>query len=553
MRVISLTMSRMYPVASVRTAEATLLAAQTGPDQLMREAAEAVARTAAAMLDRLSTPEPARILLLVGSGGNGGDALYAGASLLRRGLRVDALPLGPARHEGGARAFLDAGGTFLDAAPEAVGERLTWTYHLAIDGISGLGGRPGLTGSAAWLADDLAHSSVPVLSIDTPSGLPADTGRPPAPREITYQGARRTVPGFITAHVTLTFGGLRRVHGASEACGQVLCADIALPGAPSLATILDEGPDAPRAPFLYRAVPPRHALPALPEHILPVPATPLLTEDVEPAGGDDKYSSGVVGILAGSAAYPGAGLLAASAAVRATPSMVRYVGSEHRGIVAALPEVVATPDAATAGRVQAWVVGPGRGTGEEAAAELDHVLGRPEPVLCDADALTLLARREDLRRRLLGRAPYSTVLTPHVGEFARLRRGMGMGESDGPRWEQAREVAEALRCVVLLKGRFTSIAGESTVVTIDAGHSWAATPGSGDVLSGVLGAWLARLPGQPHRAAVIATHLHAVASRIAAETPYGPAPASASRIAHAVSGATAQELRRYRAARGPWA
>ncbi|MBC3186515.1 NAD(P)H-hydrate epimerase [Corynebacterium sp. zg-331] len=545
-------MSLLYPVDSVRRAEAALLAHQSEPDQLMREAARHVAATAVAMLDRRrpGTPHRPRVLLLVGTGGNGGDALYAGALLLERGISVAALTLGSRTYPGAAEAFLDAGGIFLDQDPDRVGEEAAWGYHLVIDGIAGLGGHAGLSDAAAWLADDLLHAGVPVLAIDVPSGLPADTGQPPPPRILERHGTRRTVAGFLTAHATLTFGALRPVHAAHTACGQVLCADLCLRGAPSLSEALKDSAD-PSA-LLYRAVPPVSPLDPVPGEIYPLSPLPLLTGELEPSGTDDKYSSGVVGILAGSAAYPGAGVLAAQAAVRATPSMVRYVGGDYRSVVAALPEVVGAADLTATGRVQAWVVGPGRGTDEEAAEELTAVLGRPEPVLCDADALTLLTRNPQAQRLVRQRPRGSTVLTPHAGEFARLRRGLGLAESAAPPWMQAAEVARELGAVVLLKGRFTSIARENVTIIIDTGHSWAATPGSGDVLAGLLGAWLARMPDRPHEAAALATHLHAVSARIAAETPEGPAPTSASEIAAAIPTATARGLRAYRAAREPW-
>ncbi|WPF66125.1 MULTISPECIES: NAD(P)H-hydrate dehydratase [unclassified Corynebacterium] len=544
-------MSRLYPVECVRRAEATLLAAESEPDQLMREAAKHVATTAVSMLERTgsshrhgshhSDSTGSRVLLLVGTGGNGGDALYAGVLLLKRGIRVEALTLGSRTHEGATRAFRKAGGTFLMQDPARVGEELTWTYHLVIDGIVGLSGRAGLPDTAARFADALLHSGVPVLAIDTPSGLPADTGSAPG--------------GFITAHVTLTFGGLRGVHAAHTACGQVLCADLSLGKGPSLEQALEETAEGAHAPFLYRAVPPTHPLDPEPGTIHPLRPIPLIGGELEPAGTDDKYSSGVVGILAGGSVYPGAGLLTTGAAVRATPSMVRYIGGEYRSVVTALPEVVGTASLAEAGRVQAWVIGPGRGTDEEAETELAAILRRPEPVLCDADSLTLLARSKELRELLRERTPGSTVLTPHAGEFARLREGMGLTERTDtatPPWIQAQEMARELGAVVVLKGRFTSVARGDVTIIIDAGHSWAATPGSGDVLSGLLGAWLARMPEKAHEAAVLAVHLHAVAARIAAETPEGPAPTSASRIAEAISRATARELRAYRAARDPW-
>ena len=141
---------------------------------------------------------------------------------------------------------------------------------------------------------------------------------------------------------------------------------------------------------------------------------------VEPHPADDKYSGGVVGIRAGSGQYPGAALLSVSGALYATPSMVRYVGPQAAEVVRAHPEVVATQELDEAGRVQAWVFGPGAGTDETAARELAWVLRQEVPVLIDADGLTLLCDHPDLLRQLHDRK-HPTVLTPHDGEFARLR------------------------------------------------------------------------------------------------------------------------------------
>lgn len=135
-----------------------------------------------------------------------------------------------------------------------------------------------------------------------------------------------------------------------------------------------------------------------------------------PGARDDKYTQGVTGILAGSSTYPGAAVLCAGGAVAATSGMVRYVGTANHQVLAHWPEVIAAPTPAAAGRVQAWVVGPGVGTDEAGAAALWFALESDLPVLVDADGLTMLAAHPDL---VVNRtAP--TVLTPHAGEFARL-------------------------------------------------------------------------------------------------------------------------------------
>ncbi|RRO80084.1 bifunctional ADP-dependent NAD(P)H-hydrate dehydratase/NAD(P)H-hydrate epimerase, partial [Corynebacterium bovis] len=416
-------------------------------------------------------------------------------------------------------------------------------FALVIDGIAGIGHARPLDDDAAALA-----ALGPVLAVDVPSGVDADTGHAPG--------------AHVTAAVTVTFGVRRVAHVTSDACGRVLVADIGL--APGLAAVADEhrpvatalsgweprptwpGPAGGPSAFVVdpAVVPPERRAPVV---------------DIRPGATSDKYSGGVVGVLAGSAAYPGAGVLATTGAVRATPSMVRYVGSGRDEIVRALPEVVAVSGLDDCGRVQAWVVGPGRGTGQAEREELAALLDRPEPLVVDADALTLLAGDADLRRALTDRdAP--TVLTPHAGEFARLAPDLPV---DGDRLGAARALARRLGVIVLLKGRFTVVTDGTDTTVVDSGTSWSATPGSGDVLSGILGALVAgaagaadtsdvsddtagdnaaasddtaadRLTAAVRDRVVDGVRVHAVAAALSATHPEGEGPTSASLIAASV-------------------
>ena len=135
------------------------------------------------------------------------------------------------------------------------------------------------------------------------------------------------------------------------------------------------------------------------------------------------------------------------------------------------------------------------------------------------------------------------MVTPHDAEFATLAEVAGISRTD--RLTDTQALAEQLGIIVVRKGRFTLVAtpGSEPITSINSGHSWSATPGSGDVLAGVMGAWLARYAalGRPlHEAAIIAVHLCADAAWLAAQTPYGPAPTSASPIAAHVQDATAR-------------
>ena len=212
--------------------------------------------------------------------------------------------------------------------------------------------------------------------------------------------------------------------------------------------------------------------------------------------------------------------------------MVRFAGSAHSEVVAHCPEVIASPTPAAAGRVQAWVVGPGLGTDEIGAGALWFALESDLPVLIDADALTILAAHP----RMLASRRAPTLLTPHAGEFARLA-GNPPGDD---RIGATRKLADALGATVLLKGNVTVIAEPGGKVYLNpAGQSWAATAGSGDVLSGMTGALLAAgLPAA--EAAAAAAFVHARAAELSAADPGpGDAPTSASRIAGHIRAAVA--------------
>jgi hydroxyethylthiazole kinase-like uncharacterized protein yjeF len=212
--------------------------------------------------------------------------------------------------------------------------------------------------------------------------------------------------------------------------------------------------------------------------------------------------------------------------------MVRYAGSAAQQVLSHWPEVIAAPSAAASGRVQAWAVGPGLGTDDTGAAALWFALETDLPVIVDADALTILSTHPEL---VTGRrAP--TVLTPHAGEFARLA-GAPPGDD---RIGATRKLADQFGATVLLKGNVTVIAEPGGRVYLNpAGASWAATAGSGDVLSGMIGALLAA--GLPTgEAAAAAAFVHARAANASAADPGPrPTPTSASAILDHIRSAVA--------------
>jgi len=467
-----------WRVADVRAAEEALMA-RLPEGTLMQRAAAGLARRTAQLL---SGVYGARVLVLVGAGNNGGDALYAGARLARRGAKVSALLLNPDRaHRGGLHALTEAHGSTVDDVPS--------TVDIVLDGIVGIGGKGGLRPEAAAAVEKTRNATV--VAVDVPSGVDADTG---------------AVPGdAVVADVTVTFGclkpGLLVGQGAIHA-GLVDLVDIGLdPGVP--------------------------------------PAVELAThEDIRawwprPGRESDKYTRGVVGLATGSATYPGAAVLSVAGACAGPTGMVRYAGAAAEYVKVRHPSVIVTGRVADAGRVQAWVCGSGLGTDEHAAGELRAVLAQPVPVCVDADGLTLLGdgtMGDALRSR---RAP--VVVTPHDREFARLA-----GEAPGPdRVGSALTLAAKLNATVLLKGDRTVVAApDGTAWVNPTGTAALATGGSGDVLSGLLGSLLAGgLP--PVRAAVAAAYAHGLAGRRAAEG----GPVTASDVAEALR-ATVGDLTR---------
>lgn len=446
-----------HTVAEVRAAEEARRA-DLPAGSLMQRAAAGLAH---AVLDLLGGGYARRVLLLVGSGDNGGDALWAGARLSGRGCHVEALLLGSSVHGDGLAALLAAGGR---VAEDLAGPR----PDVVVDGIVGIGGRPGLRPEA--VAALAALRGIPVVAVDVPSGVGVDTGETDGPH--------------VTATLTVAFGTHQVAHlvdPAARSCGSVHLVDLGL-DLPAAAVESLQPDDVRR--------------------LLPVPD-----------GQAHKYTRGVVGVRAGSAAYPGAALLSVAGASCGLAGMVRYVGDDAVGrhVRSVHPEVVGE------GRVQAWVVGPGGA--EEAARMLTAAVADGVPVVVDADALAHVA----------GPLAVPAVLTPHAGELARML-GVQRADVEARLLHHARVAADRYDAVVLLKGRHTLVArpgGDVRVTTT--GVPWLATAGAGDVLAGVIGSLLAA-GLTTHDAASVGSWVHGAAATLAS----GGGPVVAGDVAHAV-------------------
>jgi ADP-dependent NAD(P)H-hydrate dehydratase / NAD(P)H-hydrate epimerase len=453
----------VWPVSELRAAEAIRLR-QVPDGALMAIAARALVVRAVAML---GFSYGARVVLLVGSGDNGADALYAGAELSRRGVAVSAVLADPAKaHGAGLAAFRRDGGRLSGADQVQQAD-------LVIDGLLGIGATGALRPAMVALVDLAERLGAPVLAVDLPSGVDPDTG---------------AVAGrAIRATATLCMGALKPgllVGAGREHAGAV--------------TVIDLGLE------------------------LPEPALRQLDDDdlaavLRPPGPrDDKYTRGVVGVVAGSARYPGAAELAVSSARLGGVGAVRYAGHAAAAVVQRFPETLVTETVAAAGRVQAWVIGPGLGDTPDAHTALEHVLGQDVPVVVDADGLSLLAKRRDL---LAGRSA-PTVLTPHAGEFVRF---FGQFDADAviaDRIGVARSAAAEAGATVLLKGDATVVCTPDGRGYLNpTGSPWLATAGSGDVLSGLIGSLLAT-GVEPALAAATGAYLHGLAGSQAGQ--HGP-------------------------------
>lgn len=492
-----------YTAAEVRVAEQALLA--NGDEaRLMGLAADAVAAEVRTMRDgRFGTKGGATIVILAGTGKNGGDALLAGARLARGGEKVTAVLTGTSCHHAAMTEYLDAGGAIV--TPDAID---MGKADLVIDGIVGLGATAGLRESAASLVAAIS-ARTPVLSVDLPSGLSSDSGDAGLPH--------------VPATVTVTFTALKPclvLPPAATAAGRVVVADL--------------GIDLPPPP---------------PESVRRMTLSGVSARWPVPTPADNKFSRGVVGVIAGSDAYPGAAVLTTSSAVRAGAGLVHYVGPlrAQNLVLAARPEVVVSqaPVGDDLPRVDAWVLGPGVADDASQNDAINAALASGIPCVVDAGAILACVTR---RAAGTQETPAEKVLlTPHAGELARALAALGLasdpaGIAQNPA-HHALALASATDTTVLLKGAVTLIVRpDGTLWSQADGPAWLATAGAGDVLAGIAGMLLAAgLPAD--EAGAMAALVHGRAATLAS----GGGPISALDIAEflqATIGAISPEIAR---------
>lgn len=450
---------------------------------------ELMERAGSGLADEVARRAPdGRVVVVCGGGNNGGDGLVAARLLRERGREVGVLcTASPDDLRGDARANLERlpGPPAQPFAPGALADAA-----VAVDAVLGTGFSGGPREPAAAAIEAMNAAGAPVVCADVPSGVDASTGR--------VEGAAVRAQATVTFHAAKP--GLHIAPGKRFA-GAVSVVDIGIPGgAPGKAQI---GLILPR---ILDEIPSRHA-------------------------GSTKFSEGAVAVVGGSGGLTGAPRMASEAATRAGAGYVTALVPASQQLVFELALLEAmtrglpdadgamTPDAlgpalSALERVDAVVVGPGIGRAE-GTVELARALAAqaPVPLLLDADGLNAHAGR---LKELAGRDE-ATVLTPHAGELARLLE-TDSETVESARLDHVRWAAEAAGAVVVLKGDDTLVARPGGPVAVSSGGSPAlATAGTGDVLSGVIGAMLAKgLPA--FTAACAGVCLHAAAGAQAART-----------------------------------
>ena len=449
------------PVLSATEAAAWDAAARTQYHIPSRVLMESAGRAGAAVLVREFPGALERgVLVVAGAGNNGGDGWVLARALHGAGLRVWVAGLDPKTDDAiDNRALARVGGV-----PELARDETWPAAAVAVDALLGTGASGPVRGEVLALAERLATSALPILALDGPTGLDLSSGEAHGP---------------IHAHVTVTFGGVRRGHLlAREWCGRVIVADIGFP------------PPDPAAPVLVTEAWAGARLPQL---------APTM----------HKGERGRVTVVGGANGMTGAALHAARAALAAGAGLVKLVAAREtlEAARASLPDVLTVESLlgpeleAKAAEALEWadalVIGPGLGREAPRARFLAAALkGRVRPTVLDADALTLYD----------GKAERPLVFTPHLGEFRALAGDQLADAVANDRWAAAAKAAQKLRGCVLLKGVPTVIADvRGPTLVAASGNPGLATGGSGDLLAGFIGAFLARgLP--PSEAAALGAH-----------------------------------------------
>lgn len=469
---------QVYSAAQVRELDACLIAAGTPGYELMQRAAHASWRAL-----RQRWPAAGGITVLAGRGNNAGDGYLIAALAQRAGWQVQVLAVGdPAQLQGDARqayAEASANGVFVQPWSECAP-----LQGVVVDALLGTGLQGAVREPYAQAIRLINASGQPVLAVDIPSGLCADSGC--------------ELGVAVKASLTVTFIGLKMglFSGAGpDRVGELVFADL-------------------QADPVVRA-----QVPVMAERLAPASLLKLAPR----ARTTHKGRLGHLLVIGGDRGFAGAALLAAESALRAGAGLVSLATRvEHVApALARRPELMCVP-VASANRLQpllaaadVLVVGPGLGQAAWGRSLLSAAANSQQPQVWDADALNLLAAG-------LVKLPPGCVITPHPGEAARLL-GCSVASVQADRPAAAKNLAQRYQAVVVLKGAGTLLAApDGQLAVCSNGHPAMAGAGFGDVLAGVVGALLAQgLPA--YAAARLAVWLHARAGEQLAQLGRGMA------------------------------
>lgn len=486
------TSTALYPVADIRAIEQAAMHSLP-PGTLMQRAGQSAAEVALSLLPASRRNAP--ILVLAGPGNNGGDALEAGYRLTQAGLQVrilmdaDEQTQSTDARQALARARSSAA-SFADLSLLPVVGATDW--GLVIDGLFGIGLTRPITGAQRQLIETINQLACPVLALDVPSGLDADTGAIVGPDGVA-----------VRASHTITFiankPGLHTNHGRDYA-GLVQVANLEI----------EDHYFKPAQAHLNHIALFSDALHRRPHNT-------------------HKGSYGDVIVVGGAHGMGGAPILAARAAAKCGAGRVYAGFLEHAPLYdSGQPELMCRLAHELDLSSATLVVGPGLGTSRAAHDLLMQALNAQVPLVLDADALNLIAAESGLAQKLIQRRD-STLLTPHPLEAARLL-ALSSKDVQADRLQAARELARRFNATVILKGSGTVIAQPDGAVVINTtGNPALATAGTGDVLAGVCGGLLAQHWPVWH-AALAAVWLHGNAADVLVEQGVGPIGLTASEL-----------------------
>jgi len=480
----------LYSVAQIRAIEQAAQS-QLPAGTLMRRAGEAASTYALEVLGGLPAGP---VLVLAGPGNNGGDALEVAANLANLGASVDVIHLAGTAPSAEARHALERARASRARFIDAIGGGGGWC--LVVDGLFGIGLARALAGRARELVERVPGLACPVLALDVPSGLDADTGGMIGPDGVA-----------VRATHTITFLGNKPGLHTADGCDHAGRVHVDRLGTADL-----------------------HAEAARARINIPRLFASLLKPR---SRNSHKGGFGDVAVLGGARGMAGAGILAARAALYAGAGRVFVAAVDPGpGLDPAQPEIMFRDAAGFSFDGRTVVAGPGLGDSAGATHVLSKVIDGTGPLLVDADALNLCAASPGLAARLATHDG-ATVLTPHPLEAARLL-GVTAAIVQADRLENARELAQRLDAVVVLKGAGSVIARPDGELALNpTGNPGLATGGTGDVLAGLIGTLLGQ--GWPAwEAALAGAWVHGAAADRLVAAGVGPIGLTAGELPRAI-------------------